>query len=84
MDTKLTLKLDSEVIERAKEYAKSTNNSLSRIVENYLKMIASKGNESKEEIEITPFVKSLSTGVSLDPEYNYKKEYAKYLDEKYK
>ncbi len=32
MDTKLTLKLDKDVIDRAKEYAASNKRSLSRIL----------------------------------------------------
>jgi len=39
MDTKLTLKLDKVVIERAKEYATSHNRSLSRIIEFYLQSL---------------------------------------------
>jgi len=85
MDTKLTLKLDKVVIEQAKEYARSQNNSLSRLIENYLRSLtAEKRNNPKTDMEITPFVRSLSSGVSLDPDYDYKKEYAKYLEEKYK
>ena len=36
MDTKLTLKLDQEIIERAKLYASDKKLSLSRLIENYL------------------------------------------------
>ena len=36
MDTKLTLKLDKTVIEKAKEYAESHQKSLSRMIESYL------------------------------------------------
>jgi hypothetical protein len=37
MDTKLTLKLDSEIISEAKSYAKVHNSSLSKLVEKFLR-----------------------------------------------
>jgi len=36
MDSKLTLKLNQSVIEKAKQYAKEHNTGLSRLIENYL------------------------------------------------
>ena len=36
MDTKLTLKLDREIIEEAKKYAREKNISLSKLIESYL------------------------------------------------
>ena len=42
MDAKLTLKLDKDVIDRAKEYASSQNRSLSRLIESYLKSLINK------------------------------------------
>jgi len=41
MTTKLTLSLEKAIIERAKEYAKAHNVSLSYLVENYLLRILS-------------------------------------------
>ncbi|WP_335966975.1 DUF6364 family protein [Galbibacter sp. PAP.153] len=43
MNTKLTLTIEKEIIERAKNYAKEKNRSLSDIIENYLKMLTEKG-----------------------------------------
>jgi predicted HicB family RNase H-like nuclease len=39
MDTKLTLKLNQAVIEKAKDFAKLQETSLSRLIENYLQRI---------------------------------------------
>lgn len=39
MLSKLTLSVDDQVIEKAKEFARQTDRSLSKIVENYLKSI---------------------------------------------
>lgn len=86
MDTKLTLKLDKEVIEKAKEYAAKQKISVSWLFENYIKAITSTNkNEEKEEIEISDFVKSISIGKSNIPaDLDYKKEYYDYIDKKYK
>jgi hypothetical protein len=85
MDTKLTLKLDKYVIEKAKEYAASNKRSLSRLIEDYLKaLVIRKDAEDIEEIEISPFVKSMSTGVDIPADLDYKKDYHNFLEEKYK
>lgn len=85
MDAKLTLKLDKNVIERSKKYAASHNRSLSRMIESYLKSLTEKQeSQSDDDIEISPFVKSLRTGVKVPADYDYKKEYGNYLAEKYK
>jgi hypothetical protein len=85
MDTKLTLKLDKNVIERSKKYAASHNRSLSRMIESYLKSLTEKQNpHPDDDIEISPFVKSLRTGIKVPADYDYKKEYGEYLAEKYK
>lgn len=82
MDTKLTLKLNQKVIEKAKEYASNKKMSLSRIIEAYLQSLTSE-NESSG-FEISPFVKSISTGVKIPTDLDYKEEYADYLTKKYK
>jgi hypothetical protein len=85
MDTKLTLKLDKLVIEKAKEYASSQKRSLSGLIESYLKTLVNNDNtQSVEEIEISPFVKSFRTGVKIPADFDYKEAYVDYLAEKYK
>ena len=85
MDTKLTLKLDKFVIDKAKEYAASHKRSLSRMIESYLKSLIDKDSpDSKDDMEISPFVKSMSTGVKIPSDFDYKKAYSDYLSEKYK
>jgi hypothetical protein len=82
MDTKLTLKLDQEVIKKAKHYASEKKISLSRIIENYLNSLTS--DKTNNDIQISPFVKSLSSGIKIPADYDYKKDRAAYLEEKYK
>lgn len=81
MDSKLTLNVNKSVIEKAKDYAKSHNVSLSQIIESYLSSLV---NKKDKEIEITPLVKSLSGVIKLNKDFDYKKEYTDYLLEKYK
>jgi len=82
MNTKLTLKLNQEVIERAKEYASDKKMSLSRIVEVYLQALTT--DKKDTEFEISPFIKSLATGTRIPTDLDYKKEYTDQLLEKYK
>ncbi|MES2629213.1 MAG: DUF6364 family protein [Bacteroidota bacterium] len=81
MDTKLTLKLDQHIIEKAKLYAADKKLSLSRLIENYLNVLTS-GNVDKT-IEVTPFINSLKTGVQIPADLDYKKEYADFLSKKH-
>lgn len=82
MDTKLTLKLNQRIIEKAKEYASDKKMSLSRIVEAYLQSLTTANDTS--EFEISPFVKSIATGTKIPTDLDYKKEYSDFLIEKYK
>ena len=82
MDTKLTLKLDQDVIEKAKLYASEKKLSLSRLIENYLNSLTS--DKSNDDLQISPFVKSLSSGIAIPADYDYKKDRADYLEQKHK
>ncbi len=83
METKLTLRLNNRVIERAKIYAKSQRISLSKMIESYLDSLT-REKDSDNKISITPLVESLSGVINLPPDFDYKNEYADYLTEKYK
>jgi hypothetical protein len=82
MDTKLTLKLDQKIIDKAKKYASGNKMSLSRLVEAYLQSLTTE--KESDDFEISPFIKSISTGKELPIDLDYKKEYSSYLIEKYK
>jgi hypothetical protein len=81
MDTKLTLKLDKEIINRAKDYAESKKISLSKLIESYLQLLTE---ESSSKDKISPLVESLSGVIELPKKYDDKDDYANYLTEKYK
>jgi uncharacterized protein YfcZ (UPF0381/DUF406 family) len=72
MDSKLTVILDSELIKRAKIYARNHNVSVSRMIESYLDSVTQ---TKSKEIEITPLVKSLSGVVKLSADFDFKKDY---------
>ena len=80
MDTKLTIKLDGDVISRAKRYAKHRKTSLSKMIESYLDSVTK---PSSKKIEITPLVKSLSGVITLPDDFDYKKDYSDHLTNKY-
>jgi len=84
METKLTLRLNDNVIERAKNYARSHRISLSKIIESYLDSITKQKEEEEKKISITPLVESLSGVINLPADFDYKKEYRDFLAEKYK
>ena len=80
MDTKLTIKLDTDVISRAKRYAQHRKTSLSKMIESYLDSVTK---PDSDDIEITLLVKSLSGVISLPADYDYKKDRTDYLIRKY-
>lgn len=85
MNTKLTLKLNENVIERAKKYASNKKISLSSLIENYLDSITLE--DKDDDFIISPFVKSITDGNSISVDKNWKEtreDYIDYLEKKYK
>ena len=83
METKLTLRLNDNVIERAKIYAKNQRISLSKMIESYLDSLT-REKDNTEKIQITPLVESLSGVIDQSDSLDYKNDYSDYLSEKYK
>ena len=79
MQTKLTLRLDDELINRAKSYAKKSGKSVSQIVAGYFSLLDA--DPEREASEFTPLVRSLKG--SLKGAKVGKKDYHEYLEEKY-
>jgi hypothetical protein len=80
MNTKLTLSLEKEVIEKAKSYAKQTGRSLSELVEAYFENLTSK---SEKEDDIHPKVKKLIGRITLPDDFDENKAKDEYFKEKY-
>lgn len=81
MNTKLTLRIDSELIEKAKRWSKKRNISLSKAVSNFFE------NMDESDLstdELSPWVKSLIGSAKVDDETrDYKELYGQHLEEKY-
>lgn len=84
MKAKLTLLLDKGTIEEAKEYAAENDTSLSRMFEQFLKATFGKRKSVSKKIEVSDYIKSLSTDLDLPKAYDLKKEYAKHVAKRYK
>ena len=79
MQTKLTLRLDDELINRAKSYARESGKSVSELVAGYFSVLDDK--PERDTSDLTPIVRSLKgslKGAKVD-----KKHYHKYLGEKH-
>ena len=79
MQSKLTLRLDAELIEKAKILARRRGKSLSRLVAEYFNYITSK--EVKSKTDLPPIVKSLYG--SLANSDTDESDYKKYLEGKH-
>jgi len=79
MQTKLTLRLEDQLIEQAKSYAAQAGKSLSQVVADYFKMLTSEKNKPKSPS--TPITQSLR-GVLRESNLD-EKDYKKHLEEKY-
>jgi hypothetical protein len=70
MTTKLTLTIEERVIKTAKKYAQKKGRSLSGLVENYLRALASEDNPATE---MTPRIRRLRGSIKLPSDFDYKK-----------
>ena len=82
MDKKLTLSLNSLVIDRAKQYARDNNVSLSRMIEQYLASLTRPEAEQEKE-SFTPLVDRLVGVIEIPEMDTHKSNYADYLLQKY-
>ena len=82
MNTKLTLTIEKEVIEVAKEYAKEKGQSLSGLVENYFKLLTKNRREIPSE-QLSPKVQRLRGVLKVEKELNYREILTEELSKKY-
>ncbi|MBP6397924.1 MAG: hypothetical protein KBF57_08750 [Saprospiraceae bacterium] len=82
MNTKLTLTIEKEVIEIAKEYAKEKGQSLSELVENYFKLVTVNRSKMKEK-QLSPKVRKLKGIIKTDENIDYKQILTEELSKKY-
>jgi hypothetical protein len=81
MNTKLTLRMDEELIERAKRHSTRTGKSLSRLVAEFFAVISGGGNATGAPA-ITPRVRKLTgaiSGAGVD-----ERDHRRHLEEKHR
>ncbi len=81
MSTKLTLEIDSNLLERSKVIAQQYGISLSKLIEDYLQHLAKR--ENKDLRELTPLVKSLYGIAPLPQNFDPEEAYFDFLLEKH-
>jgi hypothetical protein len=80
MQSKLTLRLEDELIRRAKRYARKEGTSLSRLVANYFSALDRKGSAAAPGEDLPPLTRSLwGAAEGADAE-----GYGDYLEEKHR
>jgi len=82
MNTKLTLTIEKETIEIAKEYAKEKGQSLSEMVENYFKLITINRRQIKPE-QLSPRIRRLRGIIKTNEKINDKQILTEELAKKY-
>jgi hypothetical protein len=79
MQTKLTLRLEKQLVELAKAYASSQGKSVSKMVADYFVLLNK--TQDRQRDELAPISQSLKG--SLGKTQVNKSDYKKYLEEKY-
>ena len=80
MHTKLTLRLDEKLIERAKSYSKESGKSVSQVVADYFALLENPATPGREAL--APLTRSLHgslRGAAVDED-----DYRRHLEEKYR
>ena len=82
VNSKLTLKLNSDSISRAKNYSQKNKISLSAMVENFFDSLTlQKSNDNTSSF--SPLVSELSGIINLSENFDYKSDYREQLESKY-
>lgn len=82
MNTKLTLTLEKEIIEKAKKYASTRGKSLSEMIENYFKYLTAPKERNSSDI-ISPRIQKLRGIIKVDKNFDYKEVLNRARNEKH-
>ncbi|WP_335967376.1 DUF6364 family protein [Galbibacter sp. PAP.153] len=82
MNTKLTLAIEKEVIEIAKEHAKEKGQSLSEMIANYFRFVTVKRIKFKEK-QLSQKVRKLRGIIKIENDLDYKQILTEELSKKY-
>ena len=80
MNTKLTLSVEKQIIEKAKSYARRTGRSLSELVSAYFESLT---DNEKGPTKISPKLKKLVGSVKLPKKFDEENERRSYLRNKH-
>ena len=80
MQTKLTLRLDSDLIRRAKVYSRHSGKSVSGLVADFFALLCERG--GRDQDALTPTVRSLLGALGGKPVSE--KDYYRHLEEKHR
>lgn len=83
LDSKLTLKLSSDSINRAKMYSTEHKISLSSMVEKFFDNLTLSQSSDNQDFKYSSIVSELSGIISLSDNYDYKSDYIEHLEKKY-
>lgn len=81
MNTKLTLSINQNIVEKAKQKLKTSGVSISKIVEDYLRLLIA---EDKTQVKKTSIVQELSNTINYDKKIDVDEVVVGYLIDKYK
>lgn len=81
MNSKLTLRMKTQVIEEAKKYAKERETSLSLLVESYFGYLAFYS--KKKRVKKKSIARELGASIKVPQKFDWKKERTDYLVNKY-
>ncbi len=79
MSTKLTILVEKDVIEKAKNYARQTGRSLSELIENYLQTLV----EEKKSEKLSPRLRKIVGSVKVPKGFDEAKELKSYYDKRH-
>jgi len=79
MKAKLTLSIEDSIVQKSKRWAKIRGDSLSGIIEDFLKSMLEKGSST----DFNQWKESVQLEADLPADFNWKKERERYLIEKY-
>lgn len=83
MNAKLTLTIDQSIIEKAKQYAKSQDRSLSDLIESYLMFVTNSNKKEEIDSEVSPIVQSMLGSLKMSKDYDIKEVKMERLLKKY-
>jgi len=83
LDSKLTLKLNTDSISRAKTFSAENGVSLSSMVEKFFDGLTLQNKNKTADFQYSSLVSELSGIISVPEDFDYKADYLEHLESKY-